>query len=245
MLAEQLIQQGLTAKEAEVYLLLVRYGASRAGSICRFTPINRTLVYALLESLVYKGMVEKLSRNGKTYYIANDPELFVQRAQIQLKQAGVLLNELQNIQLTKSRPIIRTFHGLSGIKEMTELFLEEAKQAGGTMLQMGQEIQFVLEYPELIEEFIRKRMEHKIPLKLLCNEFAGFKKYLNQLRDPKELREVKLVPREALNVDCTTYIYGDSMAVISLADEMQGYILKSRNITELHRKMFDLLWERV
>jgi len=78
-----------------------------------------------------------------------------------------------------------------------------------------------------------------------CNEFEKFDQYLNNERDKKELREVKFVKEEELNVDCTTYIYGDSMAVISLANEMQGYIFKSSNITELNRKMFYLLWDRL
>lgn len=245
MLIEELTNQGLSKNEAEIYIVLIRYGASRATNICKSVKINRTLVYALLENLIQKGFVEKINRNGKTYYIANDPNIFSQKASSKLSQAKNLIQNLNNIKLIKSQPIIRTFQGLNGIKEMTEIFLEEAKNAGGEMLQMGQEIEFVLQYPALIESFIGKRVANGIPLKLLCNEFKGFQIYLNPKRDPVEMREVKLVPTKEFNVDCTTYIYGDSMAVLSLADEMQGYIFKSKNITKLHRKMFFLLWNRL
>ncbi len=242
---QQLIAQGLTPKEAQIFTTLVRYGSSRASTLCARVNINRTLVYALLESLLKKGFIEKISQNGKTFYIANDPQIFVRNAQKRLSQAKVLLDDLHNIQLIKAQPIIRTFQGLEGILEMTDIFLEEAKQAGGDMLQMGQEIQFVLQYPDLIENFIKKRFELGVPLKLLCNKFEGFNKYLNAERDPIEMREVRLVEREELDVDCTTYLYGDSMAVMSFADEMQGYILKSKNISDLNRKMFFLIWERI
>jgi sugar-specific transcriptional regulator TrmB len=245
MIIDQLILQGLSRKEAEVYVVLVRYGSNRAADICRRVKINRTLVYALLESLVRKGFVEKLARNGRVLYTANDPSVFVQSAKSQLERAHYLAEDLHSVQLVKSQPVIRTFQGLDGIKQMTDIFLEEAQQAGGDMLQMGQEIQFVLDHPELIESFIGKRLERKIPLKLLCNKFEGFKKYLNERRDPLEMREVKLVDTESFNVDCTTYLYGDSMAVLSLADEMQGYIMKSKNITDMHRQMFFLLWNRL
>lgn len=242
---DELIQQGLSRKEAEIYVMLSRYGANRAANVCKKVRINRTLVYALLENLVQKGFLEKIIQNNKTYYIANNPQILVQKAKQQLDQAQFLVKSLNNIKLTSSQPIIRTFQGFEGIKQMTDLFLEEAKQTGKEMLQMGQEIQFAVEYPELIEDFIRKRVANKIPLKLLCNEFDNFKQYLNIQRDKKEFREVKFVKKEELDVDCTTYIYGDSMAVISLASEMQGYIFKSKNIADLNRKMFYLLWNRI
>lgn len=239
------MQQGLTSKESEIYISLVRYGSSRAENVYKNTKINRTLVYALLESLIKKGFVEKIIQNNKTYYFPNSPQTFLQRAKNQLSQAQVLVKELDNIKLVASQPVIRTFQGFEGIDQMTDIFLEEAKTIGGEMLQMGQEIRFAVEYPELIESFIQKRVANKIPLKLLCNEFTNFDQYLNNKRDKKELREVKFVKKEELDVDCTTYIYGDSMAVISLANEMQGYIFKSKNITDLNRKMFYLLWNRI
>lgn len=242
---DALIQQGLTRKEAEIYISLVRYGSSRAENVCKNTRINRTLVYALLENLIQKGFVEKIIQNNKTFYFPNTPQVFLQRAKHQLNQAQFLVKSLNNVKLITSQPIIRTFQGFNGIKQMTDIFLEEAKTIGGEMLQMGQEIQFAVEYPELIEDFIQKRVANKIPLKLLCNRFTNFDQYLNSKRDKKELREVKFVKKEELNVDCTTYIYGDSMAVISLANEMQGYIFKSKNIADLNRKMFYLLWNRL
>lgn len=245
MIVAELMQQGLSMKEAELYVLLMRYGANRASNVAKLSRVNRTLVYALLESLVRKGFVECINRNGKKYYIANDPQIFVQKAKTQLSQAHFLLKDLHNIQLTKSQPVVRTFQGLAGIKEMTTIFLDEAETVGGEMLQMGQEKRFVLEYPELIEEFIQKRLQRKIPLKLICDPFPHYKTYLNSARDPKEMREVKVVPAKDMDVDCTTYLYGDSMAVLSLADEMQGYIFKSRNVTDLYRKMFYLLWNQL
>ncbi len=245
MLIEELVKQGLSQKEAEVYIALVRYGGNRAATLCKTVKINRTLVYAILESLVQKGFVEKIIRNSKAYYVANDPQLFVQNATTQLKQSKFLLQSLHNIQLTKSLPVIRTFQGISGIKQMIDLFLDEAKQAGSDLLQMGQEIQFVVQYPEVITAFVEKRVKNKISLKLICNRFPHFEKYISPEINKRVLREVKVVEKGELDVDCTTYIYGDSMVVVSLADEMQGYILKSNNIAGLQRKMFYLLWERL
>ena len=185
---DTLIQQGLTTKEAEVYISLVRYGSSKAENVYKNTKINRTLVYAILESLIKKGFVEKIIQNGKAYYFPNNPQLFLQRAKSQLAQAQVLVKELDNIKLVSIQPVIRTFQGFEGIEQMTDVFIEEAKAAGGEMLQMGQEIQFAVEYPDLIEAFIQKRVENKIPLKLLCNEFENFEQYLNDERGKKEMR---------------------------------------------------------
>jgi sugar-specific transcriptional regulator TrmB len=244
MILDELQEQGLSKKEAEVYLLLVRYGMNRASGVYRLSgDANRTQVYAILDGLVKKGYADRVLKNGKSFFVACEPEVFVQRAQSRFRQSKVLLEDLHNIQLVKSKPVVRTFEGLEGLTAMTEIFLDEAREQGGEMLQMGQELRLVEEYPELIERFISSRKDRKIPLKLLCTRFQQFEKYLNPQRDPVELREVRLVDPEKLDVDCTTYLYGDSIAVISLSHEMQGFIFTSPNVAMLNRKMFFLLWD--
>ncbi|MEK7672360.1 MAG: helix-turn-helix domain-containing protein [Patescibacteria group bacterium] len=242
---EELIQLGLSRKEAELYLTLVRYGSSRAEAVSKRVKINRTLVYALLEKLVQQGFVEKITQNGKNIFVPNDPQIFIQKARQQLDQAQFLVKSLNDIRLVKSQPVVRTFQGIEGIKQMTDIFLQEAKACGQEMLQIGQEVRLANDYPELIEEFIQQRVANKIELKLLCNRSPLFDQFLNDTRSKKEFRHIKFVEVNELDVDCTTYICGDSMAVMSLADEMQGYILKSKNITDLNKQMFYLLWNRV
>jgi len=242
---EELMCQGMSRKEAEIYLALLRYGSSRAGVVGTRTHINRTLVYALLETLVAKGLVIKTIVNGKALYTAEHPESFIHAAKNRLHQAQTLVEQLDSVQITAHQPTVRTFQGLPGMLQMTEIFLTEAERTGRTMLQLGQEIRFVMEYPELIEDFIDRRVQHRIPLHLLCNRFQRFERYLNADRDPVEMRSVKLVGEQELNVDCTTYVYGDSIAVLSLSGDMHGYILENKNIADLHRQMFSLLWSKV
>jgi len=243
MIKGHLIQQGLTGKEADIYLKLVRYGASRAAEVCkRSKQINRSLVYMLLDNLVRKGIAEKITRNGKQFYVPNDPEVFVHLADRRHQQAKFLSDELQSIQMIKSFPVVRTFRGFQSLVEMRDMLLEEAQQTGETMLQIGQEIYLEKNHPEVLSTFIQSRVDKKIPLKLISNEACYTNEFLSPERDKKELREVRVVNNKDFNADGTSYMYGDSMAVISFSDEMVGYILKSQNATGLHRQMFHLLW---
>lgn len=242
---EELVQQGLTNKEAEIYITLTRNGASRAASVAKDVRINRTLVYALLDNLTQKGFVERMTINDKAFYVANDPEIFLQKARTQVEHANFLIRNLQNIKLTNNQPVIRTYQGIQGMQQMNETIIAEASQAEGDLLQIGQQESFVKDYPQLVEEFIQRRVENQIPLKVLSCEFEGQDFFVTAGRNERDMREIKFIQQSELDVDATTYIFGECIACIALEENLQGYIMRNKNMADLYRKMFYMLWYRV
>jgi len=67
---------GLTQKEQDIYLLLSKIGWSTASSISQKSPIKRTTIYRILESLQQKGLVETKLDDKSTLYQISDPKVF-------------------------------------------------------------------------------------------------------------------------------------------------------------------------
>jgi sugar-specific transcriptional regulator TrmB len=57
-LANALKEYGVTEKEVEVYILLVKRGAQKTGQITKQLKKNKGLVYRILKNLQKKGLVE-------------------------------------------------------------------------------------------------------------------------------------------------------------------------------------------
>ncbi|MDF2379807.1 MAG: helix-turn-helix domain-containing protein [Candidatus Gracilibacteria bacterium] len=246
MLQFLLSNHGLSPKEAEVYLVLVRYGMSNAADIARKSNITRTLVYALIENLVQKGFIDKITRNRKTFFCAKEYDLFEKRAAQKLEESKELVETLRNIQIVENKPEIRMYSGLEGVEQMLNTMLDESKELE-YILQIRQEAHFDFVDPKkIIGEFIEKRVKYRIPVRMLCSrEFKKGVSYFDMKRNDKELREVKWVEEDELDVDCTTYVFGDSVAFISLGENLGGYIITNPNIANLNRRMFFALWNRL
>lgn len=74
MLIDNLIQLGLSEKEAEVYLMLLRIGPSPASSLARRINVKRVTVYSVLDSLSARGLVTFEENGNCRKYIPHDPE---------------------------------------------------------------------------------------------------------------------------------------------------------------------------
>ncbi|HKB84651.1 MAG TPA: helix-turn-helix domain-containing protein [Ignavibacteriaceae bacterium] len=77
-LITKLQQIGLTKREAEVYLALLKRKEYTAPELTKITTITRTKIYEILQSLVHKGIVTESSRDGNKMYRSIDPHLALQ-----------------------------------------------------------------------------------------------------------------------------------------------------------------------
>jgi len=74
MIKETLLQLGLTEKEIEVYLVLLKHGQMTPVGISRLTTINRTTVYTVLKELSKKGLTLEDKGQAIQTFVAQSPE---------------------------------------------------------------------------------------------------------------------------------------------------------------------------
>lgn len=96
MFNENLVQLGLSKKEAMLYLLLLRNGPAPVSSLAKRLELKRVSLYSILESLELKGLISvQKTQNGRRY-LPHDPECLLdglEKEQIQLKYRFELAKE--------------------------------------------------------------------------------------------------------------------------------------------------------
>ena len=73
-----LIKAGLTNRESEAYLALLQLQEALVSEISKKTKENRTHIYDTLNSLIEKGFVSYVIKNGKKYFRAAPPEKLIE-----------------------------------------------------------------------------------------------------------------------------------------------------------------------
>lgn len=129
-------QLGLTGYEIEVYSALLEYGRLNAKKIAEFSKVPPTAVYPNVESLVKKGLIQKLA--GKVAVFKVLPPKIGVKSFVRKETARMMELERELVPLLESRANQKQFPRLkepiflsSGIEashEITLGFMEEAKK---------------------------------------------------------------------------------------------------------------------
>lgn len=119
------MQLGFSEKEASVYLMLLRVGPSPVSSLARRINMKRVTVYAVLNSLIQRGLVTFEEAGSCRRYIPHDPECLLyglekQHAELRFrmglaKDCIEKLNGAESIASPQLQSVI-FFRGLGAVK---------------------------------------------------------------------------------------------------------------------------------
>lgn len=103
MLTKILVQLGLTAKEAEVYSLLLEYGPQTIQQLSKTSRLGRTHLYQITKQLITRGFIQSDKSKILRFSITNPISLsnFLNEQEKNLLKTKQLLNSLLP-DLTKS-----------------------------------------------------------------------------------------------------------------------------------------------
>ena len=71
---EILSKVGLTGQEARAYLALLELQQAQTGPLCKFTKIASSNIYAILDSLMQKGLVSYRVQNNIKVFMPAPPD---------------------------------------------------------------------------------------------------------------------------------------------------------------------------
>ena len=100
-LIKTLQEQGLSEKEAKVYVACLELGDTTAGDVTVKSKLPRTLVYDLLSKLIEKGLVAYVIKNNIKYFKASEPQQFIKTLKEKQKGIEEILPQLILLQKTK------------------------------------------------------------------------------------------------------------------------------------------------
>ena len=230
-LETQLREAGLTGNEAKVYYQLLQLGSSPANLLAKEVGLDRSLTYSLLNNLLEKGLVKHVTKNSKRFFEATSPENLLNP--IKEKEALIqdLIPQLQKVKtLSKTVSSVSVYEGREGLKSMMKEFMKHniAYGFGGT----GKAYDIFYESPRWVKELNKKRMQ----LKLLMP-----KKYKGHTFSKASFAEVKFLDLES---EATTTIFGDKIAIHTLAEKPFIVVIQNKHIAQSYKNHFEVLWKQ-
>lgn len=250
MLLDTLEKIGFSDKEARIYLQLIRLGAQPASTIANKAGINRTTTYDIIESLTKKGLISTMQKGGTTYFKALDPKELInylerekiehtkklEKYQQEIEHVLPALISLENPESTK--PKVTFYEGEKGMRQAYEdtLTSSEPILAYANVEDMHNGL------PDFFPDYYQRRgVEKKIHIKAIMPDNPT--SIDRSKKDKSENRESVLIPSDKYDFSPEINIYDDKVLIASWREKM-AIIIKSKEIADLHKKMYSLCWER-
>ncbi|MEX1112802.1 MAG: helix-turn-helix domain-containing protein [Candidatus Andersenbacteria bacterium] len=244
-LLRKLINFGLSEKEAEIYLMLLKLEVAKANEVAEQTGINRSSTYVVLESLKRRGLVGVSDDKKIRRYVAVSPDnllhMALTTARKQEKVAGdieSIVPELEALRKhARRRPSVRVFEGVNGAREVYwDIFSTKAKD----LRVYANPINIFNRIPGF-QDHDKERGKRKIKMQAINPATKEVLELYKHAR-PHQPFEVALIPEKSFKFSSDMGIYADRVAFVSPQDNF-GVVIESQEIAEMLKHSFDLSWK--
>ncbi len=228
---EILKQIGLLDAEIEVYLTLLRIGASLVSRIHKETGLHRTHIYDLLEKLKEKGLVSTFIQSGKKYFNPSPPNKIL--SYIEEKKDNVLsiLPELEQLTtLPKEETHVELFKGKNGIKTVLQDVLNTKQDY--CVLGSIQQFENILEFS--LPNFLRKVEKLKLKERIISDKKESIIK--TKVGQYKYLKSNYLFPS-------SFWIYGNKVAIFIWSLPYFAIVIDNEDVSKTYQNYFEFFWE--
>lgn len=233
---EILIKLGFSEKEAKLYLACLELGAGTVVEISRKSDITRGSAYDVLEEMLDKGYVSKLHKDRHMIFSPVDPEVLKKRFEERIRNFEMALPELKGLFNKQSRPKVRYFEGLEGIKRV----YEDTLTATTEILNYANSREIRIHWPTYDNDYVKQRVKKQIFLKGIApDDDYGLKVKKD---DRHCLRETRLLTSKDFSFTNEINIYDNKVAITSYQNELIGIIIESQEIADTQRDIFKMAW---
>ncbi len=229
---------GLSENEIAVYIALLKLGEATAQHIAKTADLPRTTTYHLLDGLVVKGVVGFIEKGVIRQYRAARPARIADILRERKKRIEEVLPELDAIAGTvKEGPKVVVYEGLRGVKAILQETLHHKKE----ILHYGDIISLQAVLQHAFPQYIARRVERKIPIRVLCKKEDPHEELLKTAK--RNLRSFVFIPKNRV-FKTSVFLYAGKVAILSLQNEpYYGMIIDNPEYYETEKNLFELLWD--
>lgn len=250
MLVKNLIDFGLSEKEAKVYVALLELEVATANEIAKRSAINRSSTYVVLESLKKQGFVNMSEDKIIKQYVATPPDMLLDLAKNRAEKQAGIKNMIENIMPdlkalhkgTKHKPKVMVYEGAENVKA---LYFGELLKHNDDWRTYEDPSEIDRHFPGYFEKDYLERKKNGVNLYGINPNTKEnqelIKKYKNtELKDENLLISTNKFKFPKQPIDFA--IYGDEVTFSSLPGSF-AIVIKQREIADTLKNVFDLAWE--
>ena len=240
---KKLIELGLTAKEAEVYLALLKSGDSTADQLAKLAKMNRSTTYVQIKLLAEYGLVSTFKRGKKTFFAAESPTNLIRILENRHRQIEAQKNEVELLvpELLKlygssvDRPAVRVFEGKEGLVSMRNSILDQ-KTGEIRVISSIDQMRKIFSKQELLNFTLRR--EQNGTKSLVMYSLEEGEDFI-----PLKLQTFKRVSKDFLPFGCDIYLYGDSVSFASTDSQIVGLSITNKAVAATIKALFEKVWQ--
>jgi sugar-specific transcriptional regulator TrmB len=225
-----LSRAGLSKGEIEVYLTLLKRGASPVSAIAKSTGLHRTNIYDTLEKLREKGLVSHVVRGGGKHFSASAPVRLVDYLKEREEEVRSVLPELSSYaRLPRSEASVEIYQGKEGMKTVLKDILEEGKDY--CVFEEEGHIERAL--PHFFAQFNARLDRAGIRVRALAKGPIATRKGM----------ALRTLP-EFIAFPAATAVYGSKVAIFVWDEPYHAILIRSAQVAGSYRNFFELLWRQ-
>ena len=238
---------GLNQNQTAVYLTLLQMGQGQIQEIAETANQKRTTVYSILDHLIQKGLVNMIDKSQHREYFAENPEKIpglidreIENKKLEQQNIQEILPELASLYNSHAtKPKIRTYEGLEGIKQVFDETLLLPK--GTETLAFASYSVIKSHLKEYITGFIARRAAKGITQRCISEDTPEAREDLLK-NDARDKRLTRLVNKDKFPISVDQInIFGNKIFIASYKD-MVAIVIESKPIATAMRSIFELAW---
>jgi len=235
---------GLFEKEIQIYSVLVENGEQNAYFLSKITGIHRSTTYDVLEKLIEKGFVNKITKDKKTLFFVVNLDETISKFKVKELLLSSLAPELEKIK-KKEISNVNIIKTLESQKQFSyNLFnkiingdIKELSIISGGSMNPEETKSSDLFIERLLKELDKGK--NKIQYMGIWNESFRKNTLIKLFRNIGENKFLEKLPTQA-----TTIIFEDSLVyMFTLSGEPQVIEIQNKLIAKENKAYFNYLWE--
>ena len=240
-LCELLQKVGFKDKKARVYLACLELGQANAQKIAQKANVERTSIYAILESLKKDGLIVSTIKKKTQYFIPEPPNKLADLLQNKTDLVNNSLPMLLSLYSNKeTKPKILFYEGRESMKEIMNDTLHCQEK-------LLRDIASIKDIVELLGEtflihYLEKRVKLGIKVNSLRVECKETNNWYFKADNKKTLRTTRFLPKN-ISFDVACLIYDNKVALVSSKKESFGFIIESCEFSQMMKTIYDLIWQ--
>jgi sugar-specific transcriptional regulator TrmB len=238
---------GLNPKEIEVYLISLELGTQPASVLARRVKIPRNTTRFILDKLVDKGWIRKVTKANTQLYTPEEPQNLVNQLERQRVDQNVAIDkkvgEIKSVMAElesrfrpeSTKPKVTFYEGDEGLIKVYEDTLTSSE----TLRSMASFDSLHGILPEYFKTYFERRTKNKIHIRSIHPDTPLAQE--SAKHDKEVDRESRLVPANRYSFSPEIQIYDGKLSITSLKEKL-GIIIESREIYEAMAVIFELAW---
>ncbi|MCB9798691.1 BlaI/MecI/CopY family transcriptional regulator [Candidatus Nomurabacteria bacterium] len=238
---EYLTRLGFSDNEASLYLTSLKEGQLSVQELSRKTKLSRVTVYAVLESLMKRGLISTVQKGKKNYYAAEPPERLFTVASQEIGKLEVMVEEMkQNVSELRAiqsgdKPVVKMFEG----EEAMLIFQEKLLSAPVKEFYEFGNIDAIRNAPilgEVASDFFERMDKKKI---VRYGMFSSKEKDPISKSDFEKVKKLENIDEYSGNVS----VFGDEVIISGMSGKFISVYIQNKEIADTVRALLRKLWK--